>query len=901
MRHLHVSREARRRFDLPPAEFGLFGQVMLLEHRDAAEWAKRVRSRLSREAAADVRPPDVAPPDVTPPDVPTVGFTAGQLLAAAALHELMHALIEVETAPDGPQASRWQAAVDAAKEVRGARALQELSTAFATSFEPASSLRDREPLPGSADPDGTAAVTPLDALLEEMLLLDLARSNPALRPLRVLFQVPGLLEREGYGVTLAAARAELAGSGPDPDLLQLLASPQEREPDSLARQLQVALDLWGPRLRPRYGRALGQAVTALDVLAEEARPAWGPPGPPPAPPWSLVGEDEPEAYSADAPWMPGVVLVAKSTHVWLAQLSQRFGTRVTTLDAVPAEALAELRQQGFNALWLIGVWRRSAASRKVKQLKGQADAMASAYSVMEYVVSPELGGEEALARLSERAARHGLRLASDMVPNHTAMDSEWLMENPDWFVQTDTPPFPSYSFAGPDLSEDPRVTLRLEDHYYDGSDAAVVFQRVDNLTGEERYVYHGNDGTALPWNDTAQLDYLRPDVRRAVIETTVAVARRFPLIRLDAAMTLARRHYRRLWHPLPGDGGAVPSRAALGLPPAEFDARMPREFWRELVDTLAVEAPGTMLLAEAFWLMEVYFVRSLGMNRVYNSAFMHSTLEERNAEYRAYLKRYLLEAPAVLARFVNYMSNPDEESAAEQFGDGDKAFGVATLMATLPGLPMFGHGQVEGLREKYGMEFSRPRTAEAPREWHVQRHLRQIAPLLERRELFAGNEAFRLFDLVAADGSVQEDVYAFVNGQGDERVLVVYNNSPKRVAGRLHRAAPTLMAGGDVRSDSLLQALGLESAAHAGKMVVLESLAGDRRQVAAAELASQGMTFDLGPYEAQVHLRVWLERPSVAPQEPAPVAAGGRRAINLAVLGGRRGVAARRRSARRKR
>ena len=133
---------------------------MLLEHRDAAEWAKRVRSRLSRETAADVRPPDVAPPDVTPPDVPTVGFTAGQLLAAAALHELMHALIEVETAPDGPQASRWQAAVGAAKEVRGARALQDLSTAFATSFEPASSVRDGEPLPDPADPHGTAAVTP---------------------------------------------------------------------------------------------------------------------------------------------------------------------------------------------------------------------------------------------------------------------------------------------------------------------------------------------------------------------------------------------------------------------------------------------------------------------------------------------------------------------------------------------------------------------------------------------------------------------------------------------------------------------------------------------------------------------------------------------------------------------
>src|SRR5690606_32780238 len=120
--------------------------------------------------------------------------------------------------------------------------------------------------------------------------------------------------------------------------------------------------------------------------------------------------------------------------------------------------------------------------------------------------------------------------------------------------------------------------------------------------------------------------------------------------------------------------------------------------------------------------------------------------------------------------------------------------------------PMFGHGQVEGLREKYGMEFARPRTDEAPRGWHVERHLREIAPLLERRTLFAGSQAFRLFDLVGADGSVAEDVYAFVNGEGNERVLVSYNNSPRPAAGRLSRAAPTLMSDGTVRRVPLLEA-----------------------------------------------------------------------------------------------
>jgi hypothetical protein len=53
------------------------------------------------------------------------------------------------------------------------------------------------------------------------------------------------------------------------------------------------------------------------------------------------------------------------------------------------------------------------------------------------------------------------------------------------------------------------------------------------------------------------------------------------------------------------------------------------------------------------------------------------------------------------------MNNPDEETAIAQFGDGDKYFGCCTLMITMPGLPMFGHGQIEGFTEKYGMEYTK--------------------------------------------------------------------------------------------------------------------------------------------------------------------------------------------------
>ena len=117
--------------------------------------------------------------------------------------------------------------------------------------------------------------------------------------------------------------------------------------------------------------------------------------------------------------------------------------------------------------------------------------------------------------------------------------------------------------------------------------------------------------------------------------------------------------------------------------------------------------------------------------------------DEDNAGYRRLIKETLEFDPEILKRYVNFMNNPDEKAAVEQFGKGDKYFGVATLLATLPGLPMLGHGQVEGFGEKYGMEFRRATLDEQPDTWLLERHEREIFPLLHRRGWFAGAERLR--------------------------------------------------------------------------------------------------------------------------------------------------------------
>ena len=179
-------------------------------------------------------------------------------------------------------------------------------------------------------------------------------------------------------------------------------------------------------------------------------------------------------------------------------------------------------------------------------MRGNPEAVASAYSLYDYEIAADLGGEEALrATCASARRRRGIRLASDMVPNHTGIDSRWVIEHPDWFVSArTTAPIPSYTFngAGP-------LRRRARRHPHRGPlldrDATPPWSSSASTAGpaDDRYIYHGNDGTSMPWNDTAQLNYLIPEVREAVIQTILHVARKFPIIRFDAAMTLAKKHY----------------------------------------------------------------------------------------------------------------------------------------------------------------------------------------------------------------------------------------------------------------------------------------------------------------------------------------------------------------------
>ena len=560
---------------------------------------------------------------------------------------------------------------------------------------------------------------------------------------------------------------------------------------------------------------------------------------------------------ADGSWKRNVVLIAKNANVWLVQLRKKYQQEITHLDQIPEEELERLADWGINALWLIGVWERSPASRRIKELYGKQDMAASAYSIKEYKISQSLGGDEAADQLQTVCSRHSIRLCADIVPNHTGIDSNWLLNHPDWYISVPQSPIPDFHFNSPDLSPDPAISLKLEEGYYNQTGAAEVFLHEDHRSGVKSYIYHGNDGTSMPWNDTAQLNYLNAEVREHMIETILAILKRFPLIRFDAAMTLSKKQFQRLWYPLPNsEERCIPTREKNTMPAENFDRAMPREFWREVIERVEVENPEALLMAEAFWYMENFFIQKLGMHRVYNIAFMQSLRDEDNSTYQHILQTTLETDPGLLEKYVNFLSNPDERTTLDQFGKGEKYFAACTMLATLPGVPMFNHGQIEGFSERYGMDFLVPFMNEREDDQLIQQHEKFIFPLLRKRDYFSNAGTFHLFEVLDEKNKPLSDVYVYFNQFQEHRSLVVVNSSSQEQMVHFHHSCPQLIDK-KKKEFSLLELL---PASSAGSSLICEEMrTGEKRVFLRKALEKDGLSFPLQPYQHWVFELTWSE------------------------------------------
>jgi hypothetical protein len=120
---------------------------------------------------------------------------------------------------------------------------------------------------------------------------------------------------------------------------------------------------------------------------------------------------------------------------WLERLS-RAEHRDVTLATVPDRYWDRVAADGFDAVFLMGVWRRSPTGRAIARSERslvaaydrvlpewtEADIPGSPYSVQAYEPDERMGGWDGLATARRALGRRHISLILDFVTNHTGFD-----------------------------------------------------------------------------------------------------------------------------------------------------------------------------------------------------------------------------------------------------------------------------------------------------------------------------------------------------------------------------------------------------------------------------------------------------------------------------------------------
>ncbi|MDX1798742.1 MAG: alpha-amylase family glycosyl hydrolase, partial [Candidatus Lokiarchaeia archaeon] len=145
-------------------------------------------------------------------------------------------------------------------------------------------------------------------------------------------------------------------------------------------------------------------------------------------------------------WIKNPKILEINTIPWLHSLSEIYNTLIN-LHNIP-ERIINKDFKIFDAIWLMGVWERSPASKKIaledsdllkeyhKALHDfrDEDVIGSPYAVYYYHVDKNIGGIDGLKEIREKLIEKKIKLILDYVPNHVSIDSLWTFES-DLFIE----------------------------------------------------------------------------------------------------------------------------------------------------------------------------------------------------------------------------------------------------------------------------------------------------------------------------------------------------------------------------------------------------------------------------------------------------------------------------------
>jgi glycosidase len=430
-----------------------------------------------------------------------------------------------------------------------------------------------------------------------------------------------------------------------------------------------------------------------------------------------------------------------NTRVYLNELGRQL-RRPATFDDFPERQLDEIAESGFDYLWPLGVWRTSAASRRVSlqnpTLRREAeqalpdltdaDITGSPFAISAYEVRSEWGGNAALARLRRRLSDRGVRLLLDFVPNHTGLEHAWLDEHPEYYIHG----------TEADIAREPHNYVRVRSR------------------GQTIVLAYGRDPFFAGWPDTLQLDYRHAGFRQAQREQIGRVAAMCDAVRCDMAMLLQPDVFARTWH----------DRAA----PADGTPPVHAPFWSEAIQMVRRDHSGFVFMAEVYWNRE-WELQQEGFDYTYDKE-LYDRLHAGQG-YR--VREHLLADPTYQRRSVRFIENHDEPRAAATFPlEVHRA--AAVVASFVPGLRFFHEGQFEGRRTRVSMHIGR--RPDEPVDTQVQQFYARLLPCLRRPEVHDGQWTLWICRPAWAGNESSQDMIVTTWVQEERRLLVAVNYSP---------------------------------------------------------------------------------------------------------------------------
>jgi len=424
-------------------------------------------------------------------------------------------------------------------------------------------------------------------------------------------------------------------------------------------------------------------------------------------------------------------LIEFSAWPWLDRLSSLAG-RLLTLGDVPAGEWDRIQSQGFDAVYLMGVWRRSPVARlmgrtDVSLLRGydralpgwaMQDVPGSPFSVAAYEPDARMGGWKGLDLARNELARRGVALIVDFVPNHTALDHEWVTSRPDLYVEG-----------------------TLDDYRR----SPGLFQPID-AGSTVHFVACGRDPYFPPWRDVAQLNYFNPATREAMIGVLESIAQHCDGVRCDMAMLVLNDVFADTWR-----------NTVDLLWPAPAD-----EFW----PTAIARVPSLTFLAEVYWDRERQ-MQQQGFHFTYDKGLLDSLVKRSPGEIRGHLH-----ADAAYARrLARFLENHDEARSEPAFGPLLPA--AAAITYTLPGMRFFFDGQLDGAEVHSPVQLGRWTDEIASDD--VRELYRRLLTMIDL-EMFHDGE-WRLLDVRSAGDGTFDNLIATEWRRRDAHAVVVANIS----------------------------------------------------------------------------------------------------------------------------